>query len=56
MTLVGALVSIVFLACYAGTMLGTRIEGPRGKMLQWGCWLIACLLIVICHLMAPQAT
>jgi hypothetical protein len=55
MTLFGAFVAIVFLGCYAGMMLGTRMEGKQGKFLQWGCWLLALTLITICHMMAPQS-
>ena len=55
MTLFGAFVAIVFLGCYPGMMLGTRMEGKQGKFLQWGCWLLALTLITICHMMAPQS-
>tara|TARA_Y100000588_G_scaffold317623_1_gene346781 strand:+ start:2209 stop:2379 length:171 start_codon:yes stop_codon:yes gene_type:complete len=56
MTWLGAFVGLVFIGCYTGMLLGARLEGNQGKLLQWGCWLIACVLITICHLMAPQAT
>ena len=54
MSIFGMFVAMVFVGCYVGMMYSTRIEGARGKILQWGCWLTALILILICYLIVPQ--
>lgn len=54
MTAYGVLIAIAFLACYLGMLITAKSESTRGRIIQWGCWLLAVVLILICHLMTPD--
>ena len=53
MTILGALVGLIFMGCYLGMAASTGMEGPRAKAVQWGCWLLACVVMLICYSIAP---
>ncbi len=42
--------AIVFLGCYLGQSVSSGMEGPRAKMLQWGCLFLAGATMVVCYL------
>ena len=54
MTFWGALVGLVFTACYIGMTYSTSLKGTRSKAVQWGCWLIACVVILMCYSISPS--
>tara|TARA_B100000700_G_C14460453_1_gene585863 strand:- start:166 stop:339 length:174 start_codon:yes stop_codon:yes gene_type:complete len=54
MTLVGALVGLIFVACYLGMAVSTGMEGSKAKAVQWGCWLVACVVMLICYSITPD--
>ena len=54
MTIWGALVGLIFVTCYLGMALSTGMEGVRSKALQWGCWLLACIVMLICYSLTPN--
>ena len=53
MTIGGALVALVFVACYLGMAVSTGMEGTKAKAVQWGCWLVAVVVMLICYSIAP---
>ena len=46
----GIVMAIVFLGCYLGQSVSSGMEGPRAKMLQWGCLFLAGATMVVCYL------
>ena len=52
MTFWGALVGLIFVVCYVGMTYSTGLPAPRSKILQWGCWLAACVVMLICYSLA----
>ena len=53
MTIPGAIVALVLIGCYLGMTMATGIEGPKSKAIGWGCWLVACLVVLVCYSIAP---
>ena len=53
MTIWGAQVGVVFVVCYVGMLVSTGLAGNRSKALQWGCWLVALAVMLICHSLTP---
>ena len=54
MTIWGALVGLIFVACYLGMAASTGMQGPRAKLVQWGCWAVACVVMLICYSITPS--
>lgn len=54
MTIWGALVGLIFVACYVGMAVSTGLEGSKGKAVQWGCWLVAFVVMMICYSLTPN--
>ena len=54
MTIWGAQVGVVFVVCYVGMLVSTGLAGHRSKALQWGCWLVACVVMLICYSITPD--
>jgi len=52
MTIWGLLVGLIFAACYLGMTYSTGLSGLRSKIVQWGCWLLACVIMLICYSIA----
>ena len=53
MTICGAQGGVVFVVCYVGMLVSTGLAGNRSKALQWGCWLVALAVMLICHSLTP---
>lgn len=54
MTIWGALVGLIFVACYLGMAVSTGMEGAKAKAVQWGCWMVAVVIMLICYSIAPS--
>ena len=54
MTIWGALVGLIFVACYLGMAVSTGMQGTKAKAVQWGCWFLAVVVILICYSIAPE--
>ena len=48
----GIVMFVVFFACYIGQSVSSGMEGKRGWTLQWACWLIASLTMLVCYMVA----
>ena len=55
MTIWGAIVGIIFVVCYVGMTYSTSLVGVKSKAVQWGCWLLACLVMLACYSISPSA-
>ena len=53
MTIIGALVGLLFVVCYLGMTISTGIEGPKGKAVLWGCWFTAVATMLVCYSVSP---
>ena len=54
MTVWGALVGFIFVACYLGLAMSTGMTGMKAQVVKWGCWLFACAVILICYSVAAS--
>lgn len=54
MTVWGALVGLIFVACYAGMAMSTGMKGVKSQAVKWGCWLLACAVILFCYSISPN--
>jgi|AP95_1055475.scaffolds.fasta_scaffold285024_2 hypothetical protein len=54
MTFWGALVSLTFVGCYVGMAMSTGMEGAKAQAVKWGCWLLACAVILLCYSISPN--
>ena len=48
----GIAMFVVFTLCYLVQSVSSGMGGKRGWSLQWLCWLIASLTMLICYLIA----
>lgn len=48
----GIVMFVVFLVCYLGQSISSGMEGKKGWTVQWACWLVASLTMLICYLVA----
>ncbi len=55
MTIWGAMVGTVFVVCYVGMTYSTSLVGSKSKAVQWGCWFLACLVMLACYSISPSA-
>ena len=46
----GIFMFVVFFVCYLGQSVSSGMEGKKGSMLQWGCWSVACVTMLICYM------
>lgn len=51
MTFWGILIALVFGTAYMGQSISSGMESRKGKILQWMCWVLAALTMLICYLL-----
>lgn len=52
----GVLVSLFFGVAYLGQSVSSGMEGRKGKILQWMCWVLASTTMLICYLLTDTTT
>ena len=48
----GIVMFVVFTVCYIGQSISSGMEGKKGWPVQWACWLVASLTMLVCYMVA----
>ena len=46
----GIVMFLIFFICYIGQSISSGMDGKKGWILQWSCWLVANVTMLICYL------
>ncbi len=55
MTFWGGLISLIFLVCYLGQSISSGLEGRKARILQWFCWILATVAMLLCYLLTETS-
>ena len=51
-----SVIFLIFLVSYLGQSISSGMEGQKGRLLQWACWLLANSTMLICYLLTGTQT
>lgn len=46
----GIVMFLIFVVCYIGQSISSGMSGKNGRLLQWGCWTVANVTMLLCYL------